>query len=111
MDSGLASYQELIALFSDGCSHVRGGSNVQCCLIAKASGSTQQAPAPVPIIEFGQPLPDKSSLPTDNEQAAQGLVGPTKFELAAFPPELSQFLLPDADLLPDGGVDYNYGWR
>lgn len=115
MYSGLAPITGANSILSDGCSHVKGGNNVQCCLRAqapqpgKASDSSQVAP--VPVLEFGQPLPNKSSLPTDNEQAAQGFVSPKNFEVAAYPPELSQFLLPDDVLATEGGVDYTYGWK
>lgn len=94
---------------------------MQCCLRARApqpgeatqpgAGSDSTQGAPVPMIRFGQPLPDKSSLPTDNEQAAQGFGSPTSPELASSPSELNQFLLPGAVLAPPGGPDYTYGWR
>lgn len=91
---------------------MKGSSSVQCCLRPQASqpggasGLSQEAP--VPNIEFGQPLP-KSSLPTDYEQAAQYVGRPTNFELAAIP-ELTQFSLPDADLVPADEVYDSYGW-
>lgn len=101
------------SILSDGCSHVKGSSSVQCCLRTQASqpggasGSAQEAP--VPNIEYGQPLP-QSYLPIDYEQAAQDFRGPTDFELAAIP-ELTQFSLPDAGFFSTDEVYDSYVGR
>ena len=92
-----------------------GAPDVQCCLRVKDSllgGESDSTPVPaVPVIKFGQPIPDQSSLPTDNEQAAQGFNGPTNFEVATNTPELTQFLLPDALLATADGFDNSFGSR
>lgn len=81
-----------------------GAPNVQCCLRVKASqpgaeSDSTQDPA-VPVIQLGRPIPNKSSLPADNEQAAQGFDSLTNFEVATNTPELNQPLLPDAVSTP-----------
>lgn len=83
---------------------MKGAPSVQCCLRLKASqpgaeSDSTQEPA-VPLIQFGLPIPNKSSLPTENEQAAQGFDSLTNFEVATNTPELNQPLLPDAVLAP-----------
>lgn len=86
---------------------------MQCCLRPQASqpGGASRSPqeAPVPNIEFGEPLPH-SSLPIDYEQAAQDFGRPTFFELAAIP-ELTPFSLPDAGFVPTDEVYDSYGGR
>ena len=84
--------------------------SVQCCIRSQKTSQSPQGPPGVPVIESIQPLQDKSSLPADNEQAAQGFGNPTNYEMAANP-ELNQFLLPDAFLVPADGVDDRLGWR